>query len=60
MLENNRNDVGEDNIENIFKYVIPKYLYVKRNEDKHVVATMCNYKFDKENGMQLYLKTRKP
>lgn len=53
VLENNRNDLGEDNIENIFKYVIPKYLYVKRNEDKHVVAIMCNYKFDMENGLAI-------
>lgn len=50
-LEHNAEDIGADHIENIFKYVVPKYLYVKREESRHVVAIMCNYKFDMENGI---------
>lgn len=50
-LSLNRQEIGADKIENIFKYVAPKYLYVPRTEGKHVVAIMCNYKFDQEHGI---------
>lgn len=39
-------------IDNIFKYVAPKSLFVTR-ETKPVVAILCNYKFDPEHGMVL-------
>lgn len=39
-------------IDNIFKYVAPKSLFVTR-ETKPVVAILCNYKFDSEHGMVL-------
>lgn len=38
-------------IENIFRYVIPKEIFVKRKEDKRVLAVMCNYRFNFENGL---------
>lgn len=50
-LTENKSEIGTDTIENIFKYVAPKYLYVVREQDKHIVAIMCNYKFDMENGI---------
>lgn len=50
-LSENREEIGSDVIENIFKYVAPKYLYVSRDEEKRVVSIMCNYKFDLENGI---------
>ena len=50
-LSCNATEIGTKTIENIFKYVAPKYLYIPRNADKHVVAIMCNYKFDPENGI---------
>lgn len=46
-------------INNIFKYVAPKYLYVARNNEKHVVAIMCNYKFDPENGIAVIFENEK-
>ena len=58
-LKNNKEDIGKDSIENIFKYVMPKYLYVARNKDKHVVAIMCNYKFDLENGIAVVFENEK-
>ena len=48
-LSNNPEEYGTDHIDNIFKYIIPKYLYVKRNEKKRVIALMCDYKFDMEH-----------
>ena len=53
-LENNGAEIG-GTIDNIFKYVIPVSIFVKRDEKKHVVAVMCNYKFDIEHGMHLYI-----
>lgn len=50
-LAQNKNDIGESGIPNIFQYVAPKYLYVARSMDRHLVAIMCNYKFDPENGI---------
>lgn len=41
-------------VDNIFKYVIPKALYVVRNKDeKRTVAIMCNFKFDMEHGIAI-------
>lgn len=59
VLDNNGMDVGADYIENIFKYVIPKYLYIKREDEKHIVAIMCNYKFDMENGIAIVFDNEK-
>lgn len=58
-LENNGEEIGTDKIINIFKYVMPKYLFVKRNEKKHIVAIMCNYKFDNDNGIAVVFENEK-
>ena len=50
-LTENSSDIGASTIDNIFKFVAPKYLYVVRDEKKHIVSIMCNYKFDMENGI---------
>lgn len=52
-LRNNAADIGSETIDNIFKYVAPQYLYVARDSEKQIVAIMCNYKFDQENGIAL-------
>lgn len=48
----------KDEIENIFKYVIPKSLYIPRS-DKHIIAIICNYKFDMENGIAVVFENGK-
>lgn len=58
-LKNSKAEIGSDSIENIFKYVAPKYLYVARNKENHVVAIMCNYKFDPENGIAVVFENEK-
>ena len=58
-LKNNKADIKSDVIENIFKYVAPKYLYVTRSSQKHIVAIMCNYKFDLENGIAVVFENEK-
>lgn len=42
--------VRASEIDNIFKYVMPKSIFVPRAEKK-VIAIICNYKFDIENGI---------
>ena len=44
-------EINMPNVDNIFKYVMPKNIYVPRNLKKHVVAIMCDYKFDIEHGI---------
>lgn len=46
-------------IENIFKYVIPESLFIKRNEKKRSVVLLCNYKFDEEHGIALFFENEK-
>ena len=58
-LKNNKCEIGADSIENIFKYVAPKYLYVVRDDAKHIIAIMCNYKFDSENGIAIVFENEK-
>ncbi len=41
----------EDEIENIFKYVMPKSIFVPHIKKRRTVAIMCNYKFDMEHGI---------
>lgn len=38
-------------IENIFKYVMPKSVFVPHSKKSPSVAIMCNYKFDMEHGI---------
>ena len=58
-LSINKEEIGSDVIENIFKYVAPKYLFVPRDEKKQVVAIMCNYKFDTEGGIAIVFENGK-
>lgn len=41
-------------IDNIFKYVMPYSIYLKRSrEGKKLFSLMCRYKFDMENGLTI-------
>lgn len=58
-LSQNKDEIGSDVIENIFKYVIPKYLFVPRSENKEIISIMCNYKFDPESGIAIVFENKK-
>jgi hypothetical protein len=50
-LNKNPEEIG-GTIDNIFKFVMPKDIYVPRRKDnQRVVALMCAYKFDAEHGL---------
>ena len=45
--------------ENVFRYVIPKYIFVPRDQSCRVVALMCDYRFDPEHGLALVFENEK-
>lgn len=57
ILEHDRDSV-DDNVDNIFRYVIPTSLFVTRTgkENDCLVALLCNYKFDPEHGLAVLYK----
>ena len=59
IMKYNSEDVGQPDITNIFKYVIPKSILIPRENDTRVVALMCNYKFDMEHGLAIVFENEK-
>lgn len=54
-LRSDGNRIGKS-IDNIFKYVIPESLFIRRNKAKHDVVLLCRYKFDEEHGIALFFE----
>lgn len=52
-LQENGREIGMDSIDNIFKYVVPESIFVKRDGK---VAIMCKYRFDLEHGIAVVFK----
>ena len=52
------NDSNVNSVDNVFKYISPKYLYVPKSKNR-IVAIMCNYKFDNDNGICIVFKNNK-
>lgn len=48
-------DAGIDgmSVDNIFKYVLPKAIYIPRNQQRHTVAILCDFRFDVEHGLAI-------
>lgn len=44
-------DDGNENKGNIFTYVKPEYVFVKRDSFSPRVALMCRYRYDPEHGL---------
>lgn len=46
--------------DNIFKYIMPTGLYIKRSKDEtRIVGLMCNFKFEQEHGLVAIFKNEK-
>lgn len=45
------NDSENQKKDNIFSYVKPEALFVKRDDKKSRVALMCKYRYDPEHGL---------
>lgn len=49
----------EEKVENIFKYVIPKTIYIPKEDKKRIVALLCDFKFDIEHGLAIIFENEK-
>lgn len=58
ILENGLRDHNIYEVDNIFKYVMPKSFYVP-NAEKRVVILFCDFKYDLENGIALIFEDEK-
>lgn len=58
ILENGLRDHNIYEVDNIFKYVMPKSFYVP-NAGKRVVVLFCDFKYDLENGIALIFEDEK-
>ena len=56
-IEENYEEAGK--IENIFKYVIPKMVYIPREEKQRKSALLCDFRFDMEHGLALVFENEK-
>ena len=57
-MNKNKKEIG-NSINNIFKYVIPVSLLIKRDPKERKVALLCNYRFDEEHGVALVYENEK-
>lgn len=44
-------ELGDDSLDNIFRFVMPKSVLIPRAEGVSVFAIMCNFKLDMEHGI---------
>lgn len=58
VLNNGGKDIGIIEVDNIFKYVMPKIIIIPRTKTK-IVAIMCNFKFDPEQGIAVVFENAK-
>ena len=59
VLKTGVDQLADDSIENIFKYVMPKSIFVPHTKKNSIVAIMCNYKFDMEHGISVVFENGK-
>ena len=53
-IENNYPDrIQEEKISNIFRYIIPKIIFIPRQKEGKIVALLCDFAFDIEHGIAL-------
>ena len=60
-LKNDGEDIPDQDIPNIFRYIVPKSVYVERPDDgkTHIVALICAYKFDPEHGVAVWFRNER-
>ena len=57
--EHNGDDIPSDGMDNIFRYVIPKTIYIPRDQNTRTVALLCDYRFDIEHGIAIVFEKEK-
>ena len=44
-------ELGDERLDNIFRFVMPKSVLITRAEGTRIFALMCNFKLDMEHGI---------
>lgn len=52
-------DSDGGDMENVFRYVMPRYLFLPDVQKRRAVALMCDYRFDPEHGLALVFEDEK-
>lgn len=58
IIKRHGKEKGVDQIDNIFRFVMPKSFYVPKDKEK-IAAIMCDYKLDIEHGLAVVFKEGK-
>lgn len=58
-VDNYGSAITLSDLSNIFKYVVPKSIFIKRDDQNHVFALMCHFKLDMEHGLALVFRENK-
>lgn len=54
LVQNYKKEIGDESLPNIFKYVVPKTVYVSKDPSKKkVIGLLCHFKFDDEDGIAI-------
>ena len=59
IIKYNSKEIGRESVDNIFKYVMPKSIYVPQVTGHKIVAIMCYYKLDMEHGLAIVFEDNK-
>lgn len=59
VYKTNDGQLQEKPIGNIFRYVMPKSIFVPHVKGHRIAAIICNYKFDMEHGMAVVFEDGK-
>lgn len=59
IIKDENSDVEVNDIKNIFKYVIPESIYIRREMVEREVIIMCDYKFNIEHGIAIVFENEK-
>ena len=59
-IKESNGEISENNIDNIFRFVKPRSLYIRRNNSnvRHV-ALLCDYMFNPDDGIAIVFKNEK-
>lgn len=54
LVQNHKKEIEDESLPNIFKYVVPKTVYVSKDPSKKkVIGLLCHFKFDDEDGIAI-------
>lgn len=58
ICDNPMSKIDWEEIDNIFKYIMPKCIYVPKDKNR-IVAILCYYKFDMEHNLSIVFENEK-